>query len=480
MLYIFYYSCYDLRNPSEKFPSTPERDRTAEREQSRIHRLNMTSTDERRSRSHSSTPPQGVPMPQPVFENQPDSFGASLRDLGHVAPIVGGQYPQAGYAGSASMQPQPVNDVFDVGLGGPPMAPALVSPHMSGVINLNDDTPQGQMPPVENAFRPQPQIPSHHMALHPVRSDPAFNNIHCGHIAHRGREATHRQFLLDQEFISLHQQEREAREWVIPDEQARHARNANRGRMHLPEEPPSQLHMEMSGEHEWCQQRIAALDPFCVLDRSTSLPAEQSSHQAREREARQQRIAELRTRREHNESRRAASAQARESRMAAPVKDREHEECQQRIAELRTWQEYNESRRAASSQAREHQEHETRMAQWNAQEEIRRREEELHQMQDEMRRTQAVEQELHQQRVAQIEAQRIQNEIRRAHNQDAAIERQEDEHLSQQAEQFQREEEAQAEAIHREQEERNRIEADAYGQVHGCPMSALPGSSLGC
>jgi hypothetical protein len=32
----------------------------------------MTSTDDRRDRSRSYTPPQGAPVPQPVFVNQPD------------------------------------------------------------------------------------------------------------------------------------------------------------------------------------------------------------------------------------------------------------------------------------------------------------------------------------------------------------------------------------------------------------------------
>jgi hypothetical protein len=41
----------------------------------------------------------------------------------------------------------------------------------------------------------------------------------------------------------------------------------------------------------------------------------------------------------------------------------------------------------------------------------------------------------------------------------------EDELLAQQAEQFQREEEAQAEAIHLEQEERDRVEAATYDQA---------------
>jgi hypothetical protein len=82
--------------------------------------------------------------------------------------------------------------------------------------------------------------------------------------------------------------------------------------MRLPEEPPPQLHMDMSQEHEWRQQRIAALEPFCVSHRPVSVPPQESSRQARERQERQQRVAELRTRRTHNESRRANSAQTRD------------------------------------------------------------------------------------------------------------------------------------------------------------------------
>ena len=51
-------------------PSTPERDRTAERERSRLRRLDMTGTEERRnSRSRSGTPTRsGTPVSQPVFQ----------------------------------------------------------------------------------------------------------------------------------------------------------------------------------------------------------------------------------------------------------------------------------------------------------------------------------------------------------------------------------------------------------------------------
>jgi hypothetical protein len=79
----------------------------------------MTPTDECRSRSHSGTPPQGAPVPQPVFVNQHNiSLGAGPNaHLRYPAPSVAGQHPQAG---PASVFPQPVSgDVFRVGLGGP-------------------------------------------------------------------------------------------------------------------------------------------------------------------------------------------------------------------------------------------------------------------------------------------------------------------------------------------------------------------------
>ena len=137
--------------------------------------------------------------------------------------------------------------------------------------------------------------------------------------------------------------------------------------MHIPEEPASQLHMNMSREHEWRQQRIAALQPFCVSGLS-----QETSHQAREREQRQQTIAEIRTRRTHNESRRAASAQANDQ-----------------------------------------QEHKRRMAQWNAhqtREEETTRQRAAQHLLGEMRREQ--------EQRAEVDrtAQHMQDEIRRVHN----------------------------------------------------------------
>jgi hypothetical protein len=68
-------------------------------------------------------------------------------------------------------------------------------------------------------------------------------------------------------------------------------------------------------------------------------------------------------------------------------------------------------------------------------------------VQYEMRQAQIREQEEHQQRIQQLEAYSIQNEIRCVENREAANERREDAHLSQQAEQFRREQEALSEAI---------------------------------
>lgn len=48
-------------------PNTPERDRASEREQERIHRLQMTDPDHRRARSQGNTPPPALPIPQPNF-----------------------------------------------------------------------------------------------------------------------------------------------------------------------------------------------------------------------------------------------------------------------------------------------------------------------------------------------------------------------------------------------------------------------------
>jgi len=253
--------------------------------------------------------------------------------------------------------------------------------------SLGDDPPQRQLRSGRDSSGPV--VPSHHRTVHPVQSDPAFNNVHRGHIAHREREAAHRQTLLDEEFVSLHQTDRETARWVIPDEEAHHRRNENRRRMHLPEEPPPQLHMNMSREHEWHQQRISALEPFCLNSRPPSVPAQEMSAEDRNREERRQRIAELSTRRKKNEKRRATAADA-----------REQNDLDQRMAQQ-------------AAQARERADHERRMVQWNAQ-----------QIEDEMRREQVRKETEHHQRVLQDEMRRAQDremEERSTHQRTKAV-----------------------------------------------------------
>ena len=72
--------------------------------------------------------------------------------------------------------------------GMPPMAPPQYPPQHP---DLDDHVPQRQMHSAGNAPEPFPEIHPHHRTLRPVRSDPAFNNIHHGHVAHRGREASY-------------------------------------------------------------------------------------------------------------------------------------------------------------------------------------------------------------------------------------------------------------------------------------------------
>ena len=91
---------------------------------------------------------------------------------------------------------------------------------------------------------------------------------------------------------------------------------------------------------------------------------------------------------------------------------------------------------------------------------------------NEMRGRQAAEEQEHHQSIMQLEAQRIQNETRRANNREAALEREDDLCLSQHVEQFRREQESQADAIHRAQEERDRLEAVAYDQVRAAENAA--------
>jgi hypothetical protein len=68
--------------------TTPERDRTAEREHSRLHHLDMTSTDEcRNSHGCSCTPTQGNdPVPQPIFVSSAGGFVPPLAQAGLQPP----------------------------------------------------------------------------------------------------------------------------------------------------------------------------------------------------------------------------------------------------------------------------------------------------------------------------------------------------------------------------------------------------------
>jgi len=92
-------------------------------------------------------------------------------------------------------------------------------------------------------------------------------------------------------------------------------------------------------------------------------------------------------------------------------------------------------------------------------------------MQYEMARVQAREQQDHQQRIVQLEAQRIQNE-QDIFKTEKLLLRERDEHLSQEAEQFRRQQEAQADAVHRKQEERDHLEAAAYDQARAAENAA--------
>jgi len=81
---------------------------------------------ERRSHSCSGTPPQGAPVPQPVFVSQPNSAGQNVH-LRSPVPFVAGQ------AVPAPVFPQPVpGDVFGVGLGGPARYTASVQNAQAG------------------------------------------------------------------------------------------------------------------------------------------------------------------------------------------------------------------------------------------------------------------------------------------------------------------------------------------------------------
>ena len=287
---LFTFNFRNPLNPLEDVPTTPERDRTLEREHSHIECLNMTSTDDCCNRSHSYTHSQEAPIFQPVFVNQANvpqvqSPAGWLQYEDHIfaAPTVGRHHTEAGPSHLAHQLA--AEDVFSgVGLGGPtrhtapyfPVQNAQVGPthlrypqmiiqpqaHMNptpGIdlqspIGSDDDeleyvdavsvasnmggnyvpaAPQSQ-PLARDVFHgspsgltdvqagPSQSVPQshplsvpisplshnqsidlgndnhqsqinvppnalatqcHHRTLHPVRPDPAFNNIHRGHVA---------------------------------------------------------------------------------------------------------------------------------------------------------------------------------------------------------------------------------------------------------------------------------------------------------
>jgi len=141
----------------------------------------MTPTDAHRDRSRSYASPQGAPIPQPVFVNQPD-VSRFLSPTGWDDPLEYADFvPAAPDVRHDNMQPGPshpaplphAGDVFSaVGLGGPtgysaPVQNAQAGPshdprsmhvdasmhapsHPPGFINLRDDNPLAQMPHMSN------------------------------------------------------------------------------------------------------------------------------------------------------------------------------------------------------------------------------------------------------------------------------------------------------------------------------------------
>lgn len=92
--------------------------------------------------------------------------------------------------------------------------------------------PQPQMDSASNAV---PNISAQHQTFHPVQSNPAFNNVYHGHIAHREREAAYRQSLCEQEYVLRCYDDREMGKWAVPDELAQHKENASGRILLLPD-----------------------------------------------------------------------------------------------------------------------------------------------------------------------------------------------------------------------------------------------------
>ena len=130
------------------------------------------------------------------------------------------------------------------------------------------------MPPpqhISHQMSSASNVSAQHQTLYPVQSNPALNNVHRGHIAHRGREAAYRQSLREQEYVLRCHDDREMGKWAVPDELARHKENASRRILLLPDRLPSDLHQQAAHQHAENQQRMAELAPH-VIPRYASVP----------------------------------------------------------------------------------------------------------------------------------------------------------------------------------------------------------------
>ena len=121
---------------------TPEHDWMAERERSRLRRLEMTGTDECCSICSRSGTPWGDNVAQPVFLSQPGSPGATPHDL----PVLS---PRTALVDDPQMQrvepPYVDDDPFRIYIH-----------HHPGIIGLNDDMPEMQNAPPWVANIPGP------------------------------------------------------------------------------------------------------------------------------------------------------------------------------------------------------------------------------------------------------------------------------------------------------------------------------------
>jgi hypothetical protein len=296
------------------------------RERERIERLNMTSTDDRRSRIRSHAYPEGLPVPQPVFipaegvpvpdpqpvftraesvpvpqpvftraevdyippstgwdvplrHPVPQTAASSMREQfthagpSHLRPVMSrtvaddlfGPSPPSRYNNPlnvSTQNPTPVPQIYPQNVPQPqlepylnpqtqrweypvirnipnPMPPPQHVPYNAayqqpqahmGSVPVQAPMPppqhvpyqhstyyqhQAQMGSVSNAV---PNVSAQHQTLRSVQSNPALNNVHRGHIAHREREAAYRQSLLDQEYILCCRNDHEISNWAVPDE----------------------------------------------------------------------------------------------------------------------------------------------------------------------------------------------------------------------------------------------------------------------